>query len=393
MPTRKARGHDQPAIIIDSSTNDEQTHALIEQAKEFGWRLISLEITMGAIPASEMPIGALLTCFPSDPLAGKLRDLGCPTVHIAGIPYAPDVGVSYVYPDLSAAGELAAEHFAERNFRHLAYVGREGLGDFATLFEGFRDRGKELGCSIHLLELGQDLDEGPETQEQKRLAKLHRHAAETEAWLYDLPKPIGLLANNSHLAGRISLACDATGLSIPEEVAIVSRDIIYRISELASIPLSSLDLNYARLGKEAVKLLKRLIDGEIGEDVAMAIPPKGLTERQSTNTLAAEDQRVVKAIRFLWDNLDQPITMEDVAREVDVPLGTLRRLFSKYLGRSINEELRRKRLERCCDLLRSTDLPLAEIAKSIGFHSLSYLHKAFQKTHGQTPRSYRLQHR
>ncbi|MBT3294044.1 MAG: helix-turn-helix domain-containing protein [Verrucomicrobia bacterium] len=66
------------------------------------------------------------------------------------------------------------------------------------------------------------------------------------------------------------------------------------------------------------------------------------------------------------------------------------KIIRLHLKRGINAELRRKRLERCCELLRSTDISITDIAPMIGFRSGDYLHSCLKQAFGVTPRKYRL---
>ena len=45
---------------------------------------------------------------------------------------------------------------------------------------------------------------------------------------------------------------------------------------------------------------------------------------------------------------------------------------------------------RCRELLETTDQPVAQIARRIGFRSGEYLHTVFARAFGMTPRQYRL---
>ncbi|MBI1336568.1 MAG: helix-turn-helix domain-containing protein [Phycisphaera sp.] len=55
--------------------------------------------------------------------------------------------------------------------------------------------------------------------------------------------------------------------------------------------------------------------------------------------------------------------------------------------------MRRARLDRFAELLRSTDLPVRELAPRVGFKDPKFLHNAFCKTYGTTTRQYRLDSR
>ncbi|NIN33884.1 MAG: AraC family transcriptional regulator, partial [Gammaproteobacteria bacterium] len=75
---------------------------------------------------------------------------------------------------------------------------------------------------------------------------------------------------------------------------------------------------------------------------------------RSTNVLAVPDKNVANAIRYLWDNYMLPLRVEDVVRDLDVCRSTVEKAFRKHLGRGINAELQRKRLEALCELLVRT---------------------------------------
>jgi AraC-like DNA-binding protein len=47
------------------------------------------------------------------------------------------------------------------------------------------------------------------------------------------------------------------------------------------------------------------------------------------------------------------------------------------------------RIDRACQLLRSTDLPLLEVALDTGFSDQSYFTKVFRRYIGSTPGAYR----
>jgi LacI family transcriptional regulator len=162
---------------------------------------------------------------------------------------------------------------------------------------------------------------------------------------------------------------------------------------MAPVALSSIDRNNAEYGRQAVALLKRLMEGAPDPTGPIMIQPKQVITRMSTDVLAVNDPQVAKAIRFIWDHLDQDLSVDHVAHEVGANRRQLERAFNKYLKRGVHAELRRKRLERCCELLRTTNLTIADLAPKAGFRSADFLHATFKKEFGITPRQYRLQGR
>jgi len=191
------------------------------------------------------------------------------------------------------------------------------------------------------------------------------------------------------MALRILDACEIIGLSVPEQVAIVCRGNNADRCETAPVPLSAIDMNRAEQVRQAVREIIRLSEGGNREPANIVVPPKGFVERRSTDILAVSDPRVAEAMRFMWDHLEWPMSVADVALELNMPRSTLEKAFRMALGRGVHGELKRKRLEACRDLLRTTDMPLAEITKAIGLTSRRHLHRAFMSAFGMTPNQYR----
>jgi LacI family transcriptional regulator len=63
--------------------------------------------------------------------------------------------------------------------------------------------------------------------------------------------------------------------------------------------------------------------------------------------------------------------------------------FKQVLGRTVHQEMQRVRLERVCELLAETDLPIKRIAQAAGYRYQEYLMRAFRRTTGQTLDQYR----
>ena len=101
----------------------------------------------------------------------------------------------------------------------------------------------------------------------------------------------------------------------------------------------------------------------------------------------------VRAIRVLEDRLTQgfAVSLDDVASEVGVSPVTLGRSFRRVHGCSPAEFGRRKRLEKACRLLKSSD-PIGGIALACGFYDQSHFTNVFRAHAGLTPLQYRRVH-
>jgi len=67
----------------------------------------------------------------------------------------------------------------------------------------------------------------------------------------------------------------------------------------------------------------------------------------------------------------------------------LARRFQKVVGRSINNEIMRVKINRAMELLTETSLELKAIAYKTGFGSQAYMNAVFQDKLGKTPGTFR----
>ncbi|VWC59384.1 two-component system response regulator [Burkholderia contaminans] len=105
-----------------------------------------------------------------------------------------------------------------------------------------------------------------------------------------------------------------------------------------------------------------------------------------------DDDIIVRAaIRHLARTLNDPPTVEQLARAVGTHEKRLSRAFRDNLGQTVFEYLRQERLRIAQDLLDSTSLSIASIAKEIGFSTPANFATAFRERFGLTPTEWRRQ--
>jgi LacI family transcriptional regulator len=378
-----------PLVILQKGV-DAHFLAILPLAAEWGWDLLSLSFIGNSIPDNPPPAGAFVSCLPTDPLAKRLRKLGCPAVRLGSLPHSQDRVLPAVIPDLAAAGRMAADHFAERRFRDVAFIGynpSDPDSDFHAMYAAFRKRAGERGLSVHLHELCEGFQQV--SGKEGSAAKYERQKREIGSWLATLPKPVGVFAYSDHLSAVICTVCKAAGLAVPEQVAVLGVGNDPLTCELSPVRMSSIDLGRDEVGRQAALLLRCLMDGRAAPAKRVMVPPRGVVERQSTDVLAVPDLVVARAIRFIWGHIDQHLLVDDVARDAGVSRRQLERAFRRHLRHGVNAELHRKRLERVCALLKSTKSSIAVLAPMAGFRSVDYLHRSFRRAFGMTPLKYR----
>lgn len=172
-----------------------------------------------------------------------------------------------------------------------------------------------------------------------------------------------ILPELSQLEGLL-LAADR-GLKInPEE----SQKLIHQIDEVfRANPLSRLGQTLClidELGKTELQPLSQL-------------PQKSITENQG--------RRLDDVFKFTLENYHRPIQLEEVAEVVHMNKAAFCRYFKQHTRKTYLNFLNEIRLQKATELLRTTELSVAQIAYEVGFNNLSNFNRTFKLVKGITP--------
>jgi LacI family transcriptional regulator len=279
--------------------------------------------------------------------------------------------------------QLAFTHFRGRGLQHFAFCGLP-----PGLHQNQDQRRNEFQRVVE--EAGLQCSEfhfrsRPADWEQTRL--------QMAAWLRALAKPVGILACYDDHGYQVLEACRLAELRVPEEVAVLGVDNDPVLCNLTRPPLSSIEVNGVQIGYEAAAWLDRMMDGRKPPPDPILIEPGGVVARRSTDLLAWEDPAVRAAVGFIQEHACEGIRVSDVLKVVSLSQNALEQRFRRYLGRTPKAELLHVQIERACQLLRETHLPLKSIAHRTGFSSEKYFSYAFLHQCGMSPTVYRKRHR
>ncbi|MEW6156536.1 MAG: AraC family transcriptional regulator [Verrucomicrobiota bacterium] len=115
-------------------------------------------------------------------------------------------------------------------------------------------------------------------------------------------------------------------------------------------------------------------------------PPDG--ELLCTRAQRAARERVEKVVVILNQELKSPPSLEQLGQRVGCSPYYLSRQFSAELGMTMQQYLRRVRLERAAELLRCGRCNVTEAAFEVGYNSLSHFSSAFHEAFGCCPGLY-----
>ncbi len=101
------------------------------------------------------------------------------------------------------------------------------------------------------------------------------------------------------------------------------------------------------------------------------------------------DKLFVAAKNYIENNLHRDISIEEICRELRVGRTKLYEIFRNELKVGISKYILHRRMHKAKKLLKTTDLPIAEIAHSVGFADYNYFSRIYKKTYGKAPKYYR----
>ena len=324
----------------------------------------------------------------------KLHDTGKPVVD--AICLTPFRGFSTVRTDFTAIGTLAAEHFLAHRFSNFGFCGYRHV-TFSDLRRNafirvLEDRGFRPSIyrppylpnrtrPTRTQQLG--LTEGPlgEAEDAECLA----------AWLKRLPKPVAVFCCDDFRASDVARLCKRLRLGVPDDVAIlgVDNDPVYCM--FSSPRLSSIDPDATALGHAAAELLQRQLSSrKARRPLARTIPPKGIVVRASTDSYPGAPDWFADAMSYIENEIRTGLSASDVFRRVGYSRTLVERIFRKVLGKTVQEEIAEVRIRAAKQLLRTTAMPIKDIASQTGYRSIEYFTRKFKAAVGHPPAAYRL---
>ncbi len=351
------------------------------------WAVFVEEVEHQRIPDFKAWDGdGLIVNFDNSVVVRSLRGVNKPIVAVGGGRgwHDPASGVPYVATDDETIGRLAASHLLDKGLGQFAFCGYPKSRTNAWVENrkrGFVNRLAEsgFGCvsfqgrhstAVHWQEVLQEL----------------------VLWLRKLPLPVGIMGCYDYRARHVLEACRIAGLRVPDDVAVIGVDNDL-VCELADPPLSSIEQGRFQIGYHAAASLDALMDGGGPVPARRLVAPVGVVSRQSTDLLCVSDPVLARALGMIREEACRGLDADRLCRTVGVSRGTLDKRCKALIGRPVDQEIRRVRLDRACELLARTKLPLRAVAKEAGFGSEQYLSAVFAKQMDCTPATYRRDHR
>lgn len=127
------------------------------------------------------------------------------------------------------------------------------------------------------------------------------------------------------------------------------------------------------------------------EDDTLSAPAEEPAREPSESGLNKEDERFCRKLeRIVSTRLRNPnLNVDTIAAQFGVGRTNFYRKVRELTGMSPNDYLRKYRMERAAELLRTTDLPVSDVCVQVGVPDAQYFSKVFKVYYELTPTAYR----
>ncbi len=278
------------------------------------------------------------------------------------------------------AGKIGAEYFLKKGFENFAFYGFKNIVWSRERGIGFSDRLKKEGYFVHYFE---------QEQRTKSRELWYYKPSALSKWLKSLPKPIAVFACDDNQGNHIIEACRLAHLKIPQDVAVLGVDNDEILCNMSDPQLSSISLDTEKGGYEAAKLLHVMIESNNADFYDIVVEPTQVVTRSSTDIYATKDEYISQALKFIHNNMDKNLKVEDVLQQVPLSRRSLEKRFQKVSGYPVYEYIFNLRIEKLTQKLLETDLSIFEIALDLGLNDSKNIARQFRQVKGCTPMEYR----
>lgn len=346
-------------------------------AEKAGWNIQVIErnggekpIDVGGVIDFWKPVGVIAECGGGIPEISR-RTLGrVPCVYLDDDPNKMRGRGLFVNSDSERVGEIAAKELLSIGYPNHAFAGwrrpRFWSDDRRSAFESAL---KLHGYSCEAFRCPEDVGE-------------MRRRERMREWLKALPKPCGLFAVNDPVAEDVLTLAASSGISVPDELAVIGVDDDPVICERTTPTLTSIRLDFEQSGYICAELLDRRLHDPLFTSARIKFAPVFVTRRQSTRRFEQTDKRIARAVEFIRRKACDGIGAVDVAAEMGVSRRMAEMLFSRFVRRTLHEEIAAVRMEHVERLLSNPRQDISAIAGLCGWTSTSALRKAFKDAHG-----------
>ena len=99
-------------------------------------------------------------------------------------------------------------------------------------------------------------------------------------------------------------------------------------------------------------------------------------------------ERLKSVLKYIETHYMSSISIDEISAVSGFSASHFMRFFKKHMNMTCVEYVNNVRLEKAVELFEQGNTSILEVSLSVGFHNLSYFHRAFKNKYGMTPRSF-----
>lgn len=96
-----------------------------------------------------------------------------------------------------------------------------------------------------------------------------------------------------------------------------------------------------------------------------------------------------RVLSYINENIEKTLTISEISRATFIPKSSLYKMFHTHLGCTVSEYINARRVKKASELLKNSELSIAEISERLGFSTQQYFSKTFKKITGVSPTQFR----
>jgi LacI family transcriptional regulator len=284
-----------------------------------------------------------------------------------------------VIQNFDSQARMALEHLKQQGYKRFHYI--------QVFNDGYsKARGEAFLKLLHSENLSIGFSHIP-------YEKLHAHDLDPQFLksLSEHSDPLGVFCANDQVASILAQACLTHGFNIPQQLGLIGVDNDPIETELAMIPLSSVDNQRYQHGLEVAKTLQQLMDQPHMIIPVQRVEPKGVVVRQSTQLCPVEPIVVSKAKALLAANFaNRKFRAQHICDQLFISRRRLHDTFIAHCGMSVADLLLDYRIKCAEQLLRQESMSIRQVAQQSGFAGPEYMSRVFKRQLGRLPTQLRL---
>ena len=115
---------------------------------------------------------------------------------------------------------------------------------------------------------------------------------------------------------------------------------------------------------------------------------KAIIQQDSNIKTRIDDTIINKCTDFIGKNIENKITVPDVARSIPISPSYLSSIFRKKLNMTVVDYINNFRLEKSKVLIKTSNLNFTQISDKLGYNSVHYFSRQFKSKYGISPSAY-----